>query len=330
MLSRAHVRLAHFAVDKLPARARESAIRLFLLQESPYAQTGFAWLDRDGLAEIWYWDDVRINGLLAAAKLASARVQLIPEPLLKQATGKPVLLLRAIDGFEGQVWRSGRIAASCWWPASPDEADWLNFLRDGGCSASPLPSAQNPNWLSDRPAGLHVFRAVKPTGVGSELSFYLSLILLLGLAVIAMGSWQIKLDSALVSRQAERDALAKRLEASLALRDAAEADLAAIETLRQNEASLTHLRLIDDLARAGVGEGEKLKLVEWDVRNGKLKAVLAMTDKEVSRRELLARLAKVKGLSHVRLQVDTDPRNFAISAELPEARADDHDKEAAK
>jgi hypothetical protein len=330
VLSRAHVRLAHFAIDKLPARARESAIRLFLLQESPYTQTGFAWLERAGTAEIWYWDDGRIAALLAAAKLASVRVQLVPEPLLKQATGKTVLLLRAIDGYEGQVWRSGKIVASCWWPASPDEADWLNFLRDGGCAASPLPTVLNANWLADRPAGLHVFRAVARSGVGNEVSFYLALALLLGLAAIAMGSWQMKLDSALVSRQAERDALATRLEASLAQRERAESDLARIDTLRQNEAPLSQLRLLDDLARAGVGEGEKLKLVEWDVRNGKLKAVLAMTQKEVSRRELLARLAKVKGLSHVRLQVDTDPRNFAISADLPDSRPAEHDKEASR
>jgi len=43
------------------------------------------------------------------------------------------------DGFEGQVWRDGFLAASRWWPAPPSTSEWISFLRSAGADLSQIP-----------------------------------------------------------------------------------------------------------------------------------------------------------------------------------------------
>jgi hypothetical protein len=47
-----------------------------------------------------------------------------------------VRLARMTDGCEGQVWRSGFLAATRWWPTIPALNEWTTFLRVSGVDVS--------------------------------------------------------------------------------------------------------------------------------------------------------------------------------------------------
>jgi hypothetical protein len=62
------------------------------------------------------------------------------EPWLAAPAADGVHLLRRGEGVDGEIWQGSALRALRCWPATPDEAQWLNFLRGAGLGPQAAPA----------------------------------------------------------------------------------------------------------------------------------------------------------------------------------------------
>lgn len=113
-----------FDFSALAPSRRRGALDLAVRQASPQSLGRFACRWREGVAHVWMPGS--LQGLTEDLQLV-AESSLIPAP---PADGARLVELR--EGFEGQVWTGGDLAASRWWPTLPSPAAWGVFLRAAG------------------------------------------------------------------------------------------------------------------------------------------------------------------------------------------------------
>lgn len=102
-------------------------------------------------AGVWSWDGAfELQGGSTAAG-----VRLIPETIAREGCDGDARIVRCIDGYEGQVWRTGALTASRWWPKTPTDRDWQQFLRaaqaPSAVTALPAPAPIDVPFRSDLP-----------------------------------------------------------------------------------------------------------------------------------------------------------------------------------
>ncbi len=120
------------------------------ISTSSYQDPGvFLQLDAN-IAAAWTWD---MSSVRALANVSSR--QLIPETLLHEPT-EGFALRQAIDGFEGQFWRNGKIILSRWWEHMPSGHQWKIFCL----SADPIGAIPVP--IPDLQPGLSATRSRLP------------------------------------------------------------------------------------------------------------------------------------------------------------------------
>lgn len=88
----------------------------------------------------------------------------LPETLARIPLQDGIRLVQCLQGFEGQVWKSGDLLASRWWPIYPNERAWQTFLRvvDVDLETLPgVPEAQDIPFRTDLP--LFDFNTDSPT-----------------------------------------------------------------------------------------------------------------------------------------------------------------------
>ncbi len=230
-------------------------------------------------------------------------------------------MLACLEGYEAVRLVPGRAPITCWWPQPPDDAEWIEFLRDAGLSADlPRPHPSSLPWLEKPTQPVYVVRARARDGQIAEYIFYATLVFCAGALALWFGLWQLTLTRALAEAQARRAALSSQLERVLADREAAERDAAAVAELAANEAGPEQIQLLLSVAQAGVGNGQKFTLDEWDVRNGKLRAALRIEAGDASRVALLRALEAIDAFHNVRIQVGNDPRMLVVTADLRSER----------
>ena len=118
-MSRALCLYARFTVPKeLAAAKREAALRLKILEWSPYASPGLLidWADSD--AGVWIWDALKVEEAIRAEGLDPKRVTVLPETALAEPQAEGARIVDGLEGLEGQAWRQGRLIASRARPAS--------------------------------------------------------------------------------------------------------------------------------------------------------------------------------------------------------------------
>ena len=82
-------------------------------------------------------------------------VRILPEPLIHQRpAGDAIRLVKAMTGFEGQIWQGDILMGSRWWKAKPTLPQWVNFHRAFNADAASIegvPTAITPALRSDLP-----------------------------------------------------------------------------------------------------------------------------------------------------------------------------------
>ncbi len=137
ILSRRFVRQNVFEVsESLPESKRKLALSLLVRKWSPFVSSQFAaqWVGHR--ACVYAWDGDAVATAITAAGESPQRCTIWPETFFRAPLQDGIRLAQMCDGVEGQVWRSGLLVATRWWPASPAPRDWAGFLRAAGIDLS--------------------------------------------------------------------------------------------------------------------------------------------------------------------------------------------------
>ena len=284
VLARPLYRFQTFDLSQVPDKSRSQALRLELAQWTPFANSDY-FVGWDGArALVWGWNADLVHAAITAQGLHAKRVQVMPESLLQVPMTAGLCLSRCAEGFEGQLWQSGMLQRSRWWPHVPSADEWLSFQRDAAITPSeqqPLPpvprhaSAQATPWL-------HQSESV--AGVGAL--FERPLIALGLLALLAGALWyglnlyQVQQRTAALREQ--RAQLQNQAAPIAQARRQALDYLARINTLQALSPLPEQLTLMGRVAQVLPKDNATLK--DWDFAGHQLKfTLIAPTDLSATR-----------------------------------------------
>lgn len=133
ILSRCFVRQNIFEVaETLPDAKRKLALGLLVRKWSPFPSSQFAVQWAGNRACVYAWDGDAAAAAIAASGFPAGRCTVWPETFFRPPMTDGHRLAAMIDGFEGQVWKSGLLTATRWWPVTPSAREWATFLRASG------------------------------------------------------------------------------------------------------------------------------------------------------------------------------------------------------
>jgi hypothetical protein len=141
IIERASCNFGRFELEGVQTHLRHQALNLQLQQWHPHQNTGQCVVWQGGSALVWSWDADCLLDEIQAERLRPEQINFIPETLFYPPHTEGARLLVCQRGFEGQIWQTGRLAASRWWREPPGDQEWLNFQRDLGVQ----PELQQPN-----------------------------------------------------------------------------------------------------------------------------------------------------------------------------------------
>ena len=205
VLSRPLYRFHVIDLAQVPQKNRPQALQLELSQWTPFTNTGYYVGWNSGQALVWAWDAEKVGAAIAAQGQKPAKFEVLPESLLQVPLHSGPCLARCIDGFEGQLWRSGKLQNSRWWPHAPAAQEWLMFQRDAGVppdeQTAQAPSARGGT-LTDQPWLNAVGQADTPVVI--EQLVYAALALVLLVPTLWYGSQWFKLQEAVAQLNAQK------------------------------------------------------------------------------------------------------------------------------
>jgi hypothetical protein len=317
VLSRALCLYARFAVPKdLAAAKREAALRLKILEWSPYASPGLLidWAEND--AGVWIWDSQKIEEAIRAEGLDPKRVTVLPETALAEPQAEGARILAGLEGLEGQAWRQGRLIASRWWPALPGAEEWRRFQRaaalaPGRQSAEPPepePAVWRPeSWVRSRRPLLSLV-----SGAGrARLAIAAAIMLILPLVYEGAALTRLKVRSA--RAEASLAELRQRAEPVLRARTAAETALDCVRALLQLDPYPDQLALLAKVGGQLPPNGTALG--DWSFQNGELRFTL--THQNPLDSSFYVRLFEGLNLfERVRAEPQGDGRTLVIQAKV--------------
>ena len=188
VVPRAECQYRRLDLTAMPARQRSAAARLAVSRHepSPDAVTHLAW--SGGIVHLWIW-------ATPTPEVARGEQRWLPETLLAAppaVDGPRLLALSA--GVEGQVWQSGQLLTSQWWPQPPEPEAWQRFLRAAGMDPDLAPFAPQPVALpwSASPWGERQRGAGVSTATGEHLLWvgtFALLAMVLGWQVAGLMRW---------------------------------------------------------------------------------------------------------------------------------------------
>ena len=188
IVPRAQCTYRRLAFPQVPIERRAEALALAASRAAPEPGGGWTARWQDDVAHLWCFP-AAVQDAMEPTAVAVAESALVPPPAADADH-----LIELAEGVEGQVWRSGRLLATRWWPAVPGDDAWLQFLR----SASVEPMAGRPALqsvtLADAPWGRSVQRFAW-SAAQLERAFWRALVVVLGLLVgwqaAATAAWSI-------------------------------------------------------------------------------------------------------------------------------------------
>lgn len=289
VVPRAECQYRRLDLTAMPARQRSAAARLAVsrYEPSPDAATHVAWTG--GIAHLWIW-------ATQAPATGRGEQRWIPETLLAAppvADGPRLLAMN--PGVEGQLWQSGQLLTSQWWPQSPDQDAWQRFLRGAGLDPEMAPLTPQPIALpwSASPWGERQ-RGGFAASAANESFLWMAAFTLLALAL----GWQV---AGLVRWGNAGKALASQLEVArqvaaplLAARERAEQLQTDTEHLLQLRAEGSDYELMGEII-AALPEGTQLKA--WRRDSDKLQ--VAVQSGEADPRKFVSAFEKLPQLADV-------------------------------
>lgn len=311
-------------VSHVPRRYFASSLRLQLSQLTGLARTGYAWLVRKGEAQVWYWDEDGLNGIVPADPDRTNGSKPLPEPLLRPPMTDGLHLVECIDGFEAVAIRGAEVHRTRWFRNRPNVGDWASFVRDSGDNPADqaLPAAERANLSPTLPRGwklaTHLLRQIPAHDwVAAALAAVAGVVLIAGLL------YEFKLDGMVAADRAELDRLARDHATTIALQKQIATEANYLEALQKARPNVLQLELMKNLAESGLlGETAKVSLAEWEFRNDRLRILFAVSEDTFNLTQFLTRLESLSMLKEIKLMPDTPPRTVEIQAAVTASAAD--------
>ena len=275
VLSRPLYRFKVFDLAQVPAKNRAQALQLELSQWTPFTASAYYVGWNGDSALVWGWDSAKVNAAITAQGLKLQRVQVLPETVLQAPYNDGLCLTRCDKGFDGQLWRKGRLERSRWWSQLPAADEWLMFQRDAGIapteqqSQTPSPRA---DLLGDKP-WISQTGSSNDRAVHTERLLVATAALLLAVPTFWYGFSLYKVQAATVELRTVQAQLKQSIEPIVAARGQSLDYLARVKSLRALSPYPEQLFLMAKIAQ--VLPSDKSYVKEWDFKQGQLKVTIA-------------------------------------------------------
>lgn len=276
MLSRALCLYARFPVPKdLAAAKRDAALRLKILEWSPYASPGLLidWAEAD--AGVWVWDAAKVEAAILGEGQDPKRMTVLPETALAEPGGEGARIVAGLEGLDGQAWRQGRLVASRWWQEPPSPEEWRRFQR-AAALAPGRQSAEPPEpepavwrqapWVRSRRPFLALVNEAGRTRLAVAAAIVLTL------PIVYEGGALAHLRLGAATAEARLAELRQRAEPVLRARTAAEVALDCVRALLQLDPYPAQLALLAKVGSQLPPNGTALG--DWSYQNGELRFTL--------------------------------------------------------
>lgn len=317
VLSRALYRFSRFDLAAVPASQRVQALRLQVSQWAPFTRAGAYVIWEGASALVWAWDAEEVEAEIRRQGFKPKSVTIVPETLLNEKRVSLSCLQQSLEGFEGQYWLNGSLAASRWWPAAPSAVEWINFQRDAGLppdvQSTEIPRSIPLKW-NDQPWKKS---AVLDVRGGEMIGVYQGLVALLVLVLVCSTAWTgSQLYQYRLSRQAQQDRLEELKKQNLPFVEARSAALAAQS--RINELQTLHVQpnvlgLLAKVASTLPKDGTYLR--EWELQGSRLKYQL-VSPKKLMLSEYLKQLESMGLFNNIQASQGNDPSMTTVDMEV--------------
>jgi len=314
LLSRGLVRFIRVPLPPMKPVQRMRAARVALRQLAPEkALAGVIALEDEGCVA-WLWEADRVSALLAAAGVTVADIQLLPETLVQSQGKDGCRLLDLGDGFEGQRWEQGRLLASRWWQAEPDEVAWATFMRSAGIAPESKPRPTKADAIARPFLKTQSLDASTEGLPGLESWGYTALLALAGAALAVQALDQHRIESAKAQHQANIQSLQQGHRRAVRLRqelDEGQARLAALNALDRYPNQIVVMEKIGrELGPAGVS------VKSWEYSDGRIKLLVASSVRNLAAASLLDSLRHTGILTDITVLPMSTPQQLQFSAAL--------------
>jgi len=139
ILSRAHCHYETMATPQSGQRLKAlQAVELAARARTPHTDPIFYYQWNGDEVGVWSWSKSVLDSL------PDYEGEVIPETVLHPPADTTVRLVKALDGFEGQIWRNARLSHSRWWSSQPHPRDWAIFLRTARLDPEEAPASEAP------------------------------------------------------------------------------------------------------------------------------------------------------------------------------------------
>lgn len=321
VISRPLYRYARFELKSVPKPQRARALELQIRQWAPFSKTGWYLLWEQDDALVWAWDADRVEAAILENGLKPASTPIVPETLLHQGHEQGIHLLTCMEGFEGQVWSERSLICSRWWPEPPGAAEWINFQRDAGTlpehQSNDVPAPIPLHW-QERPWARSAALAQSAIyGAKTERWIVPFAALCLFAGAVWYGTQWIKLQEAIGAASAKVDDLNVQAGPIIEAHGQVLESLGRIKALQATDPYPDQLSLLAKVAESLPKVETYLK--EWEFQNGKLKVLIASTNKMVSS-DYVKLFQSLEIFKDVQASPTNDPTSLALSMEvLPRA-----------
>lgn len=281
VLARSLYRFQLFDLSKLNQKNRIQALQLELKQWSPFVESGYFIGWRGGIAQVWCWDQAKVEQAIRQHQLKPDRLQVIPETLLRNAAQDETRLLRCREGYEGQAWKQGNLSDSRWWASLPTAEEWLQFQRDAGIPPEmqqhsvPVAETSQLNlqtWLTSGGGSQTAANQYERLAVACCLIPLVIFTLWYGINIY-------KLNEKISTYQAESARLGNQADPVLQARKQALDYLTRYKSLKAISPYPEQLRLMAEIAES---LPNKTSLSEWDFESGVLKIGIVVVNDTAS------------------------------------------------
>jgi Tfp pilus assembly protein PilN len=307
VLTRPLYRFQTFDLAQVPAKSRAQALRLELVQWTPFATTGYYLGWHGPQALVWAWDADKANQAMLGKGLKPQQVSVLPESVLHSPLADGLCLTQCAEGYEGQLWRGGQLERSRWLAQLPSPEEWLMFQRDAGTqpgAQQSQPPAPRPHALQDHPWVAEAGLANSPSAQRERLAYALG-----GFALLVPTLWfgfgVLKLQHSTAQLQDQIAPLQIQVAPLTQARSQALDHLTRAKALLALNTYPSQLSLMAKVAE--LLPQDKSYLKNWDFQQGQLKITVA-SGTDISTTALIGALQQAGPFSDVKAVPGRDPK----------------------